>query len=190
MTASHSSSLASCRWIWPTRRSTIGARTTGPSRRTNPPAGTVRQRTTASGTIWSTTWCDAAWSATARPRWRPGISNSGTSRISSTGAGRSRSSTSCTTTPPRRSRRRARRRVGGPSTTNPDLSRNSGKYLDVFLDHCVNGTNNVTGQRGTPLDFITFHVKGGGYRADPLHRNRNHPRSNRSCGMWASATTS
>ena len=66
-------------------------------------------------------------------------------------------------------------RVGGPSTTNPDLNRNSGKYLDIFLDHCVNGTNHVTGQKGTPLDFITFHVKGGGYRADPLHRKQNPP---------------
>jgi len=66
-------------------------------------------------------------------------------------------------------------RVGGPSTTNPDLNRNSGQYLDIFLDHCVNGANYVTGQKGTPLDFITFHVKGGGYAADPLHRKRNPP---------------
>jgi xylan 1,4-beta-xylosidase len=66
-------------------------------------------------------------------------------------------------------------RIGGPSTTNPNLERNSGKYLDSFLDHCVNGTNYVTGQKGTPLDFITFHVKGGGYRADPLHKKQNPP---------------
>jgi xylan 1,4-beta-xylosidase len=66
-------------------------------------------------------------------------------------------------------------RIGGPSTTNPNLERNSGKYLDSFLDHCVNGTNCVTGQKGTALDFVTFHVKGGGYRADPLHKKQNPP---------------
>jgi xylan 1,4-beta-xylosidase len=58
-------------------------------------------------------------------------------------------------------------RVGGPSVTNPDLNRNSGKYLDIFLDHCHNGKNYATGAVGTPLDFITFHVKGGGYPMDP-----------------------
>jgi len=68
-----------------------------------------------------------------------------------------------------------RARVGGPGTTNPNLERNSGKYLDSFLNHCVNGVNHVTGQQGTPLDFITFHVKGGGYRADPLHKKQNPP---------------
>jgi len=66
-------------------------------------------------------------------------------------------------------------RIGGPSTTNPNLERNSGRYLDSFLDHCVNGTNYVTGQKGAALDFVTFHVKGGGYRADPLHKKQNPP---------------
>ena len=66
-------------------------------------------------------------------------------------------------------------RIGGPCTTNPNLERNSGRYLDSFLDHCVNGTNYVTGQKGAALDFVTFHVKGGGYRADPLHKKQNPP---------------
>jgi xylan 1,4-beta-xylosidase len=66
-------------------------------------------------------------------------------------------------------------RVGGPAVTNPSPERKSVEYLDKFLDHCVNGTNAVTGQTGTPLDFITFHVKGGGYRADPLHRKQKPP---------------
>ena len=57
-------------------------------------------------------------------------------------------------------------RVGGPSTTNPNLERNSGKFLDRFLNHCQNGVNSVTGQKGTILDFVTFHVKGGGYPMD------------------------
>lgn len=66
-------------------------------------------------------------------------------------------------------------RVGGPGTTNPDPQRYSGEFLDRFLDHCINGTNNFTGQQGTPLDFISFHVKGGGYRADPKHRKQVPP---------------
>jgi xylan 1,4-beta-xylosidase len=66
-------------------------------------------------------------------------------------------------------------RVGGPGTTNPVMGRRSVEYLDKFLDHCYNGTNAVTGEKGTPLDFVTFHVKGGGYRADPLHRKQNPP---------------
>ncbi|MBI1276559.1 MAG: beta-xylosidase, partial [Anaerolineaceae bacterium] len=57
-------------------------------------------------------------------------------------------------------------RVGGPGTTNPIEGRRSAEFLDKFLDHCVNGTNSFTNQQGTPLDFLSFHVKGGGYRAD------------------------
>lgn len=33
--------------------------------------------------------------------------------------------------------------------------------LDRFLEHCTAGTNYHTGGHGAPLDFITFHVKGG-----------------------------
>lgn len=66
-------------------------------------------------------------------------------------------------------------RVGGPGVTNPAPERNSVEYLDKFLDHVVNGTNAVTGETGTPIDFLTFHVKGGGYRADPLHKPQRPP---------------
>jgi xylan 1,4-beta-xylosidase len=66
-------------------------------------------------------------------------------------------------------------RIGGPSVTNPNPERQSLEYLDRFLDHCVNGTNTYSGNTGTALDFITFHVKGGGYGADPLHRKQKPP---------------
>ncbi|MBI2940422.1 MAG: beta-xylosidase [Chloroflexi bacterium] len=54
-------------------------------------------------------------------------------------------------------------RVGGPATTSPARP-HAGEFLRAFLEHCVSGTNAVTGQRGTRLDFISFHTKGGGYR--------------------------
>jgi xylan 1,4-beta-xylosidase len=66
-------------------------------------------------------------------------------------------------------------RVGGPSVTNPVIGRKSAEYLDKFLAHTSAGTNFVTGQTGTPLDFITFHVKGGGYAADPKHKRKDPP---------------
>ena len=66
-------------------------------------------------------------------------------------------------------------RVGGPGTTNPILGQRSAEFLDKFLDHCVHGSNTYTGQRGTPLDFVTFHVKGGGYRADLRPRGQTPP---------------
>ena len=34
------------------------------------------------------------------------------------------------------------------------------KFLDAFIKHCLNDTNYVTGKKGSPLDFITFHAKG------------------------------
>lgn len=66
-------------------------------------------------------------------------------------------------------------RVGGPATTNPAPDSKAAAYLDGFLRHCAEGTNYHNGGRGTALDFITFHVKGGGYRADPLHRKQQPP---------------
>ena len=50
-------------------------------------------------------------------------------------------------------------RIGGPETTNPGSER-AGNFLRSFLEHVVNGTNYVTGKKGSPLDFITFHAKG------------------------------
>ena len=50
-------------------------------------------------------------------------------------------------------------RIGGPETTNPG-SEKAGNFLKTFLEHVVNGKNYVTGKKGSPLDFITFHAKG------------------------------
>jgi len=56
-------------------------------------------------------------------------------------------------------------KLGGPSvvhTRRPDF--NGAIMMDEFLDHCRNGVNYVTGKKGTRLDYLTWHVKGGGYR--------------------------
>ncbi len=50
-------------------------------------------------------------------------------------------------------------RVGGPEVTGPNGARTQQIFRD-FLAHCFRGTNYATGQRGAPLDFITFHAKG------------------------------
>ncbi len=50
-------------------------------------------------------------------------------------------------------------RIGGPGTTDPANAK-AGEYLRQFLDHCANGVNAVTGKKGAPLDFITYHAKG------------------------------
>lgn len=46
-------------------------------------------------------------------------------------------------------------RIGGPHSTG-----GASKYLRGFVNHCLNDTNAVTGQVGTPLDFVAFHAKG------------------------------
>jgi xylan 1,4-beta-xylosidase len=46
-------------------------------------------------------------------------------------------------------------RVGGP-----DSAGGGTKFLRDFLEHCLHGTNLVTGKTGTPLDFVAFHAKG------------------------------
>ena len=50
-------------------------------------------------------------------------------------------------------------RVGGPEVTGPNGPRPQ-QMLRDFLEHCLRGTNYATGNRGAPLDFITFHAKG------------------------------
>jgi xylan 1,4-beta-xylosidase len=47
-------------------------------------------------------------------------------------------------------------RVGGPETAGGP----GGRFLHNFLEHCLRGTNYVTGKVGSPLDFIAFHAKG------------------------------
>ncbi|MEJ2544652.1 MAG: hypothetical protein P8Y99_11345 [Calditrichaceae bacterium] len=49
--------------------------------------------------------------------------------------------------------------VGGPHTTNPD-DQKANDYLVGFLEHCLNGTNYATGEKGSPLQFVAFHAKG------------------------------
>lgn len=47
-------------------------------------------------------------------------------------------------------------RVGGP-----DLAGGKGgDFLEKFIKHCLEGTNHATGEKGTPMDFISFHAKG------------------------------
>jgi len=45
-------------------------------------------------------------------------------------------------------------KVGGA-----DAAGSGGRFTRDFLDHCLRGTNYVTGKIGTPLDFISFHAK-------------------------------
>jgi xylan 1,4-beta-xylosidase len=46
-------------------------------------------------------------------------------------------------------------KVGGP-----DCAGSGGKFLRDFLEHCQSGKNYATGERGTPIDFVSFHAKG------------------------------
>jgi xylan 1,4-beta-xylosidase len=45
--------------------------------------------------------------------------------------------------------------LGGPHTAGAP------EFLRRFLAHCTDGTNHVSGQPGTRLDYIGFHAKGG-----------------------------
>lgn len=51
-------------------------------------------------------------------------------------------------------------RMGGPETTGPRWDE-AAEFLKTFLDHVISGKNYVTGETGSPLDFIAFHAKGG-----------------------------
>ena len=50
-------------------------------------------------------------------------------------------------------------RVGGPATTGPE-SEKAAKFLKAFLTHCAEGKNFATGEKGAPLDFVSYHAKG------------------------------
>lgn len=50
-------------------------------------------------------------------------------------------------------------KIGGPEVTGP-RSEGASKFLRAFLDHVATGKNHVTGKKGSPLDFVTFHAKG------------------------------
>lgn len=49
--------------------------------------------------------------------------------------------------------------MGGPHSTGP-AHPDAAAFLRTFLDHCLEGKNFVTGEKGSPLDFIAFHAKG------------------------------
>ncbi len=51
--------------------------------------------------------------------------------------------------------------LGGPSAALPHEL-----FLADFLEHCASGENAATGDRGTRLDFVSFHAKGGVARVD------------------------
>ncbi|QDA59443.1 GH39 family glycosyl hydrolase [Hymenobacter jejuensis] len=50
-------------------------------------------------------------------------------------------------------------KVGGPHITGPGNAK-AAAFLKAFMEHCRSGKNYVTGQTGSPLDFIAFHAKG------------------------------
>ncbi len=46
-------------------------------------------------------------------------------------------------------------RIGGPHATG-----GGERFVDGFIQHCLNGINAATGKTGAPFDFIGFHAKG------------------------------
>lgn len=54
-------------------------------------------------------------------------------------------------------------RLSGPAVTGIHEGGYAQKFFRYFLAHCKEGVNFYTGKKGTRLDFITFHVKGGGF---------------------------
>lgn len=60
-------------------------------------------------------------------------------------------------------------RFGGPATCGMRKKDDRASlFLRYFLDHITNGVNYYTGEKGTRIDFTTFHTKGGGFVADTL----------------------
>lgn len=51
-------------------------------------------------------------------------------------------------------------RIGGPDVAGSDHDKYGSEFFKAFVDHCVSGTNYVTGEQGTKLDFVSFHAKG------------------------------
>ena len=62
-------------------------------------------------------------------------------------------------------------RVGGPEVAGGA----GGTFLRNFLAHCSSGVNAVTGAKGSPLDFISFHAKGSPkFRDGHVEMGMNH----------------
>ena len=146
------------------------------------PAGPTRRRTTRSGPNWSTSGSRHSSSGTAGPRSRRGTGRSGTSRTSSTGGARPRSTTRLydyAVDAVKRALPTAR--VGGPhvaGTKSPEAT----KFLRDFLEHCLRGKNHATGKTGSPLDFIAFHAKGAPRFVEGTSRRGSPPSSRTSTG--------
>ena len=66
-------------------------------------------------------------------------------------------------------------RVGGPATTGPGRGKNAALFFERFVAHCVGEVNAVTGQVGTPLDYVSFHVKGSQFRSGPRQKVASPP---------------
>lgn len=54
-------------------------------------------------------------------------------------------------------------RLSGPAVTGIFEGGRAQRFFRFFLGHCKEGANYCTQKQGTRLDFITFHVKGGGF---------------------------
>ncbi len=64
-------------------------------------------------------------------------------------------------------------RFGGPATCGTmDPNGRASQFLRAFLAHIKDGTNYVTGAKGTRIDYTSFHTKGGGYRFDTLAKKQ------------------
>jgi xylan 1,4-beta-xylosidase len=50
-------------------------------------------------------------------------------------------------------------KMGGPDIAGAG-SKGGERFLRAFIEHCISGTNYVTGKKGSPLDVILFHAKG------------------------------
>jgi xylan 1,4-beta-xylosidase len=61
-------------------------------------------------------------------------------------------------------------RMGGPHVTGGGYD-----FMREFLEHVSGGTNHVTGERGSPLDFIAFHAKGAPQFIDGRVRTNMQP---------------
>lgn len=53
-------------------------------------------------------------------------------------------------------------KLGGPALSGKWLP-----FLNKFLKHCLYGRNYVTGEIGSKMDFVSFHLKGGAYFQTP-----------------------
>ncbi|MCY2990451.1 MAG: beta-xylosidase [Planctomycetota bacterium] len=63
--------------------------------------------------------------------------------------------------------RAVRRAIPKAKVGGPDLAGGKGgDFLESFLLHCLRGINRASGERGTPLDFISFHAKGSPKQVD------------------------